>query len=315
MSIAISASLAYDHIMNFPDSFKNHIMPDQLHILNVSFAVDRLERTWGGNSANIAFPIKMLGLEPLIISAVGTDGKDYLEHLQKHNISTEYIKVDDKQLTASAYITTDADDNQITAFFGGPLAKASEININELKDKIKLMIIGPTHKDTMIKHLKEASESKIETVFDPGQQIIAFHKTELRKMIGQSDFLIGNDYEMKLLQDRTEWDMQEILKNVKVAITTLGERGSVVTTKDNEVIEVGSCPVRSCDDPTGAGDSYRSGFFTGYQLGMNWKVCAQMGAVTAAYAVEEYGTQIKFSIKDFCSRYESAFEEKLNWVK
>ncbi|MFH1291687.1 MAG: carbohydrate kinase family protein [bacterium] len=312
MSIAISASLAYDHIMNFPDSFKNHIMPDQLHILNVSFAVDRLERTWGGNSANIAFTAKMLGGDPLIISALGKDGGDYIRHLQKHGLETKYIKEDQDQLTASAYITTDADDNQITAFFGAPLKMAGEIDIRELKNEISLIIIGPTHQGVMEKHLKEASEAGIKTVFDPGQQIIAFGEVELKKMIGQSDFVIGNDYEIKLMQDRTGWNAEEILQNTEVMVTTLGERGSVVSTKDGKIIEVGICSVKSCDDPTGAGDSYRAGFFVGYELGYDWKTCAQMGSVASAYAVEEYGTQVEFTQEEFCERYEKAFSEKLS---
>ncbi|MFH1291765.1 MAG: carbohydrate kinase family protein [bacterium] len=313
MPIAISASLAYDHIMNFPDSFKNHIMPEQLHILNVSFAVDRLERTWGGNSANIAFPIKMLGGNPIIISAVGKkDGQEYIDYLRGHGLETKYIQVDENQLTASAYITTDADDNQITAFFGAPLKLAENIDIRNIKDQISLLIVGPTHSGVMMKHLKEGYEAGIKTVFDPGQQIIAFNKIELRKMIGQCDFVIGNDYEIKLLQQRTEWNSNEILDQVKAMIITLGEKGSIVCAKGEDAVEVGSCPVQSCDDPTGAGDSYRAGFFTGYELGYSWKVCAQMGAVAAAYAVEEYGTQIMFTKEQFCERYKKTFSEEIS---
>lgn len=208
MSIAISASLAYDHIMNFPDSFKNHIMPEQVHILNVCFMVDRLERTWGGVAANIAFSMKMLGAEPLILSALGKDGKDYLKYLEDHGISTKYIKKDKEKLTASAYITTDADDNQITAFFNGPLDLGKEINIKEIKD-IKLALISPNHRDVMIKHLKECAEQEIKAVFDPGQQMTAFSSIELKKMISQAYFVIGNDYEIKLLQEKTGWDAKE----------------------------------------------------------------------------------------------------------
>ena len=314
MSIAISASLAYDHIMNFPDSFKNHIMPEQVHILNVCFMVDRLERTWGGVAANIAFSMKMLGAEPLILSALGKDGKDYLKYLEDHGISTKYIKKDKEKLTASAYITTDADDNQITAFFNGPLDLGKEINIKEIKD-IKLALISPNHRDVMIKHLKECAEQEIKAVFDPGQQMTAFSSIELKKMISQAYFVIGNDYEIKLLQEKTGWDAKEILKNTKVLITTLGGRGSVVSTAEGEIIEIGTCPVKSCDDPTGAGDAYRAGFFTGYELGMDWKTCGQMGATSAAYAVEEYGTQVEFTKDDFCKKYQNAFNEKISLKK
>lgn len=310
MSIAISASLAYDHIMNFPDSFKNHIMPDQIHILNVCFMVDRLDRSWGGVAANIGFFMKKLGSEPLIISALGKDGSDYIKYLKENNLKTNYIKTDKTKLTASAYITTDADDNQITAFFNGPLDLAKEINMRDLPD-VKLALISPTHRDVMIKHLKECMEQEIEAVFDPGQQITAFSKIELRKMISQAKFVIGNDYEIKLLQEKTDWDMKKMLKNTQVVITTLGSRGSIISNRDGEIIEVGTCPVTSSDDPTGAGDAYRAGFFVGYNLRYNWKTCGQIGATVAAYAVEAQGTQIDFAISDFCERYQKAFTEEI----
>ncbi len=314
MPIAISASLAYDHIMNFPDSFKNHIMPEQVHILNVCFMVDRLDKTRGGTAANIGFFIKKLGSEPLIISALGKDGQEYLDYFKKNGINTDYIKQDEEKLTASAYITTDVDDNQITAFFNGPLDLAKEINIRDLKD-INLVLISPTHRDVMIKHLKECQEEEIKAVFDPGQQITAFNSMELKKMISQSHFVIGNDYEIKLLQEKTGWEAKEILQNAEVMITTLGGHGSIISTRSGEIVEVGVCPVKSCDDPTGAGDAYRAGFFTGYELGYNWKTCGQMGATAAAYAVEEYGTQVDFSQSNFCDRYLKAFGEEISLNK
>lgn len=311
MPILISGSLVYDHIMNFPDSFKNHILPDQIHILNVCFMVDRLERSWGGTGGNIAFTMQQLGVSPILVSAVGRDGGEYLEHLRAAGLDTQYIKEDKKQLTASAYITTDADDNQVTAFFGGPLNLAQETEIAGLKEQIDLALISPTSKEVMVKHMLDCGERGIKTVFDPGQQITAFSETELRQMISRAYFVIGNDYEIKLLQERSGWSTKEILENAKVLIITLGERGSVVMTAEGEKIEVGSCPPRSFDDPTGAGDAYRAGFFVGYELGYNWKTCGQMGAVAASYAIEEYGTQVKFSKEDFCARYFETFKEKI----
>ncbi len=310
MAILVSGSLVYDHIMNFPDSFKNHILPDQIHILNVCFMVDRLERSWGGTGGNIAFDIKSLGADPVLVSAVGSDGRDYVNYLARHGLKTEQILVDEKRLTASAYITTDADDNQMTAFYNGPLDIAKDVDVSNIEG-VSLAIISPTHKEVMKKHLKECSEKQIKTVFDPGQQITAFSETELQQMISQSYFIIGNDYEIKLLQERTGWDTKEILKNAKVLITTLGDRGSVVTTSEGEEIEIGTCAPRSFDDPTGAGDAFRAGFFVGYELGYNWKTCGQMGAVMASYAIEIYGTQVEFTKDDFALRYEQAFKEKI----
>lgn len=313
MAILVSGSLVYDHIMNFPDSFKNHIMPEQIHILNVCFMVDKLERSWGGTGGNIAFTMKMLGGEPLLLSVLGKDGRDYLEYMKEFDIKTDYILTDKKLATASAYITTDADDNQITAFFGGPLPQAKNKKIAEhVKEKFNLAIISPTDKEVMVQHLKECKEMGIKAVFDPGQQITAFSDIELKKMISQAEFVIGNDYEIKLLQERTGWSEEEILQNTKFLITTLGEKGSVIKTADGETITAGVCAPHSFDDPTGAGDAYRAGFFVGYEKGESLKVCAQMGSVAASYAIETYGTQEhKFTKEEFCERYEKAFGEKL----
>ena len=313
MAILVSGSLVYDHIMNFPDSFKNHIMPEQIHILNVCFMVDKLERSWGGTAGNIAFTMKMLGGEPLLLSVLGKDGRDYLEFIKEFGIKTDYILSDKKRATASAYITTDADDNEITAVFGGPLAMAKDNNVRDfVKEKFDLAIISPTDKEVMMQHVKECKEMGVKVIFDPGQQMTAFSEIELKKMISQSEFVIGNDYEIKLLQERTGWSEEEILKNTNVLITTLGERGSVVKTSDGETVAVGVCAPLSFDDPTGAGDSYRAGFFIGYEKGLDWKKCAQMGAVAASYAIETYGTQEhKFTKEEFCQRYEKAFGEKI----
>src|SRR3989338_10588318 len=314
MSIIISGSLVYDHIMNFPDSFKNHILPDQIHILNVAFMIDRLEKSWGGTAGNIAHTAKLLGAEPIIISAVGKDGKEYLEHFKEAGITTDFIKTDKTQLTASDYITTDNEDNQITAFYGGPLGLGGDVHVHNIKEAVKIALISPTQKSVMIQHLNESRERGLTVVFDPGQQITAFNELELQKMIGQSDFVVGNDYEIKLLQQRTGWDAREILQNAKVLITTLGEHGSVITTREGETIEAKACIPASFDDPTGAGDAYRAGFFVGYEKGLDLKTCAQIGSVAASYAIETYGTQEhRFTMNEFEDRYQKTYQEKLEW--
>ncbi|TAN33520.1 carbohydrate kinase family protein [Patescibacteria group bacterium] len=310
MPILVSGSLVYDNIMNFPDSFKNHIMPDNIHILNVCFVVDRLERSWGGTAGNIAYTMKLLGAEPLVVSAVGADGSDYLDYLKKNGIDAANIKIDKKQSTASAYITTDADDNQITAFYNGPLANVD--SLEAVKEKFELAIVSPTQKEAMQKHMHECATFGAKAMFDPGQQITAFTGEELQKMLSQAHFVIGNDYEIKLLEERTGWDANEILKNAKVLIVTLGERGSIIKTAEGEEVKVGSCPPLSFDDPTGAGDAYRAGFLVGFERGYNWKMCGQMGAVAASYAIETFGTQAhNFTKKEFCERYKKAFGEEL----
>ncbi len=339
MSILISGSLAYDYIMNFPDSFKNHIMPEQIHILNVCFVVDKLERSWGGTAGNIAFTIKMLGANPMIVSAVGKDAKDYLDHFKRFDIATDHIYQDKTKLSASAYITTDMDDNQVTAFYNGPLeetphlptvipttkeeslaqspidGQGSLVGANLTRDdkKVNLAIISPTDKTVMMKHLHECHERGIPAMFDPGQQITAFTDIELRSMISKSHFVIGNDYEMKLLQDRTSWSAADILKETNILITTLGEKGSIITTQDGEEINVAPCPPQSVDDPTGAGDAFRAGFLVGFENNLPLKTCAQIGSVAASYAIETYGTQEHaFTKEAFCVRYQKTYGEIIN---
>ncbi|MBI5222410.1 MAG: carbohydrate kinase family protein [Candidatus Magasanikbacteria bacterium] len=311
MSILISGSLAYDYVMDFPDSFKNHILPDQIHILNVSFAVDKLNKNLGGCAGNVAYTMKLLGVEPLILGALGKDAADYLKHFKNVGIGTSHIKTVEDKFTASAHITTDKDDNQIIAFYSGAGEDAVGLSVKEMGEEIDLALITPTKKEAMIKHAKECYDRKIPFVFDPSHQLTAFTPQELMLVIGQAKFYIANDYEMKLTQEKTGWDMKELLNHVEVAITTLGERGSVITTKDG-TIEVGICPPRSVDDPTGAGDAYRAGFFSAYVRGLDLKTCGQVGAVAATYAVENYGTQThKFALEEFKERYQQAFGEEV----
>ena len=190
--------------------------------------------------------------------------------------------------------------------FGG------ETSLRDVKEQFDLVLISPTAKEVMIKHLKEASELGKKAVFDPGQQITVFEEIELKKMISQSHFVVGNDYEIKLLKERTGWSLTEILENTKVLITTLGEKGSTIATAEGEVIDIAPCPPRSFDDPTGAGDAYRAGFFMGFEKGLALKTCGQMGSVAASYAIETYGTQEHaFTKQEFCDRYEKTLWEKL----
>lgn len=311
MSILVSGSLAYDYIMDFPDSFKHHILPDQIHILNVCFVVDKLNKNFGGCAGNIAYTMKLLGSEPLILAPLGSDAREYQEHFQKYGISTQYMPVIDNSLTSSAHITTDKDDNQIIAYHNGVADKATELSVSQVQEKVDLALITPTKKEAMIKHAKECYEKKIPFVFDPSHQLTAFTAQELMMIIGQAKFYIANDYEMKLTQEKTGWDMKELLNHVEVVITTLGERGSIISTKEGN-IEVGVCPAESVEDPTGAGDAYRAGFFSAYAQGHDLKTCGQAGAVASTYAIEHYGTQNhQFTVEEFGERYEKAFGEKI----
>lgn len=313
MNILISGSLAYDYIMDFPDSFRNHILPDKVHMINLSFVIPELRKGFGGCAGNMAYNIKLLGGKPLILAPLGEDGADYLKHLKKLKISAAYIPRAENHLTSSAHITTDKDDNQIAAFHVGAGFEADQLSVHKVKEKIKLALIAPTKKEAMIRHSKECAERQIPIVFDPGQQLTALSAQELMLMIGQAQILIANDYEMSLVEKKTGWDMAELLTHTQVVITTLGEKGSVIRTRD-EIFEIKPCPPRSVDDPTGAGDAYRAGFFTAYVKGLNLQTCGQVGSVAATYAVEHYGTQNhRFTWTEFAKRYEEAYGEKLTF--
>jgi adenosine kinase len=311
MSILVSGSIAYDNIMNFPDSFKNHILPEKIHILNVCFVIDKMEKSRGGTAGNIAYNLNLLKADPIVLGIVGKDGDEYLNFFTKVGMSTEYITKDENILTSSAYITTDEADNQITAFFPGPSAKTGDI-AGELKNKVAIALISPTDKQVMIKHAKQCRELNIPFVFDPGQQMTAFSGSELQEMIAGAEFVIGNDYEMHLLREKTGWDNAKILINAKNLITTLGEKGSLITTSTGEEIMISPCAPLNTNDPTGAGDAYRAGFFAGFEKGFSLKVCGQMGSVSASYAIETYGTQdYTYTLAEFTARYEQAYNEKL----
>lgn len=313
MSIFVSGTLAYDYIMDFPDAFRNHIMPDALHILNVCFVVDALKKNYGGTGANIAHTMQLLGGEPVLVGCVGSDGDEYVASLAARRVNTKYIRRIPEILTASAHITTDKEDNQITAFFNGPSARAADIHVTDIHDALALALISPTQKDVMLNHARECQEHNIRVVFDPGQQITAFSAQELMRLVGQSEVIIGNDYEIKLLQQKTGWGMKELLQTVSIVITTLGPKGSIISTKD-ETIEVSPCPPTSVEDPTGAGDAYRAGFFTAFVKGLDLKTCGQVGSVAATYAVERYGTQNHtFTKEEFVARYKECYGTSLAW--
>lgn len=312
MAILVSGSLAYDHIMNFPDSFKNHILPEQIHILNVCFTVEKLQKSWGGTAGNIAFTLQLLGGEPIIVSALGSDGADYLAHFKRLGLDTSYVLTAPDQLTASAYITTDVDDNQITAFYNGPLHLPRDRDLSALRQRVKLALISPTNKNVMITHLRQAKQLGWTTIFDPGQQLPMFSPTELWQLIGATDVIIGNDYEIKLLEERSGWSTLKMLESAHTLVTTLGDQGSVITTRGGATIEVAPCPPASVDDPTGAGDAYRAGFCVGLERGQPLKTCGQIGSVAASYAIETYGTQAHtFTKKEFAERYEKTYRENV----
>lgn len=310
--VIVSGSLAYDRIMDFPGKFSEHIDPSKIHILNVSFLVDNIRKGMGGTAGNIAFNLSLLGVNTGILAAAGGDFAPYREFLHKNEINTDYIKIIHKFDTSLAFGITDSTDNQIWGFYMGSDSLSDQLSVNQISDKIDLGIIAPQNPRAMLKFANEYQKKKIPYIFDPGMQLPWLSGPELLEAFAGAVVLIGNDYEIDIMEKKTN------LKNLhqhfpqKIIVTTLGEKGSIVSHK-HKTVEIKVCDVKNTSDPTGAGDAYRAGFAAGYLHSFPIEVCGRMGATAAAYTVEKYGTTTHFfTINEFKRRYKANYGEVLN---
>ncbi len=308
MQIYVSGSLAYDRIMDFPGRFEDHILPDKIHVLNVSFMVNGLTENFGGTAGNIAYSLSLLGEAPLILSAVGTDFDRYAQWLATCRLSTAGIRRCQDVFTAGAYITTDRSDNQITAFNPGAMQFSSNFKFENVDAEDALAIVGPGNLDDMRQYSRRYKTLGVDYIFDPGQATPALSGEALIEMITGCRILISNDYELELIRKATGMEVRDILTRCPAVITTLGEKGSVVrTTQSEDVIPV--VAVDHAVDPTGAGDAYRGGLIKGLVENKSLVEAARMGAVSASYAVEKQGTQVHvFSLEEFEARFRHVFE-------
>jgi len=310
MSALICGSFAYDTIMVFQDHFKNHILPDKVHILNVAFHVPELRREFGGCAANIAYNLKLLGGRPLPMGTVGKDFTPYAEWLDMHAIPRNHIKQIDSTYTAQAFITTDQDDNQITAFHPGAMDFAHEVTVDEA-DGVTIGMVSPDGRQGMIDHAEQFVEAGIPFIFDPGQAMPLFSGDDFRQFIEQATWVCVNDYESQLLQDRTGWSPHEIAGKVDALIVTLGGKGSHVY-HSNKRIDIPPAPVSAIVDPTGCGDAFRGGLLYGLMNGLDWEKTGRIGALMGAIKIEQHGTQNHtFTADEFRERYQAAFGQPL----
>ncbi len=306
MSALICGSFAYDTIMVFQDQFKNHILPDKVHILNVSFQVPEMRREFGGCAGNIAYNLKLLGGDPLPMGTVGKDFGPYAEWMDRHGISRRYIKVCEDAYTAQAFITTDMDDNQITAFHPGAMNRSHETRVAD-SDGIKLGIVSPDGREGMIQHARQFAEAGIPFIFDPGQGMPLFDGDDLLAFLEQATWITLNDYEAELMQERTEKSLTQLAGYVKGLIVTLGARGSCVYT-DGRVLEIPVVPARAVKDPTGCGDAYRAGLLYGLSSGMDWETTGRIAALMGTVKIEHHGTQNhRFTHDEFSVRFCDSF--------
>ena len=289
MASIICGSLAFDTIMNFEGRFAEQIMPDQLHILNVSFLVPSLRRDFGGCSGNIAYSLKLLGGTPLPMATIGQDGDVYLDRLRKLDISAEFVLTIADAYTAQAMIITDIDNNQINGFHPGAMEQAWRTQVVARND-IKLGIIAPDGRDAMVQHAAQLAAADIPFVFDPGQQLPRFDGAELRTFVQQASWVTVNDYEGKMLSDRTGWDNAEISRNVRGLIVTMGAKGSEVWI-DGQKTHVPAVPAAAVVDPTGCGDAYRGALLFGLENGWSLERCAALGNHLGSIKIAQRGPQ------------------------
>jgi adenosine kinase len=302
MNILVSGSLAYDRIMDFQGRFSDHILPDKIHVLNVSFTVNGLTEKFGGTAGNIAYGLSLLGEKPLVLATIGRDYHSYFDWLTKNNISHDDIRIIKQELTASAYITTDQADNQITGFNPGAMKFVSSFDFSKISSKESIAIVAPGNLEDMMNYSAMYKSKGIDYIFDPGQSLPMWNSSDLIKCIDGSKILISNDYELELVINNTGLDKKKLLQRTNTIITTLGEFGSRVCTLDYE-IDIPAIKPREIVDPTGAGDAYRVGLIKGLVQNMNIKRSAEMGSVCASFAIECYGTQeYHFSLIDFEKR-------------
>ena len=310
MSALICGSYAYDNIMVFHDRFKNHILPDKVHMLNVSFLVPDMRREFGGCAGNIAYNLKLLGGEPLPMATVGTDFAAYAEWMDQCGISRKHIKVIEGSFTGQAFITTDLDDNQITAFHPGAMGFAHEQQVGEAEN-VTLGIVSPDGRDGMIEHARQFEELGIPFIFDPGQGMPMFDGDDLMKFIEQATYVTVNDYEMQLLQDRTGKSPHEIAEQVEALIVTMGGDGSHIYTKAHRH-EIPAARTEQLADPTGCGDAYRAGLLFGLMNDMDWETTGRVASLMGAIKIESHGTQNhRFSRDEFEARFKEAFGRAL----
>ena len=306
MSALICGSLAYDTIMVFQDQFKNHILPDKVHILNVSFLVPRMRREFGGCAGNIAYNLKLLGDDPIPMATVGQDFGPYRKWFSEQGIRLEQVREFPELFTAQAFITTDLDDNQITAFHPGAMMRSHENHVRDVEG-VTFGIVAPDGRDAMLQHASEFKAGGIPFIFDPGQAMPLFDGKEFRHFIEQADYVVVNDYESNLLQERTGWDEKTIAGKVTAYIITQGPRGSLIHTRE-ATHEIPPAHERRITDPTGCGDAYRAGLIFGLMRNYDLPTCGRMASLMGALKIEHPGTQNqRFSYAEFAEQFRQQF--------
>jgi adenosine kinase len=290
MSVLVTGSLAIDHIMVFPDRFRNHILPDRLHVLNVAFHVPSLHRHFGGTAGNIAYYLRLLGEDPIVLAAAGDDFAPYAEWLDRHGVRRDRIRIVEDRHTAQAFITTDLDDNQITAFHPGAMEQAHQARLEDVAEAFRIAIVAPNGKRAMQEYARALKERGIPAVVDPGQQLPVFEPKELLELLDGAAIYIVNDYEWSVTLERSGLDEEALCRRVGAVVVTRGAQGSTVR-QDERKLEIPAVPAERVVDPTGCGDAYRAGLLCGWLRGWPLEQAARLGSLLGSLVVGVSGTQ------------------------
>ncbi|MFN2283605.1 MAG: carbohydrate kinase family protein [Anaerolineae bacterium] len=310
MNIVITGSIAFDYLMSFPGDFMEHVKPDKLNKLSLSFLVDEMRKQYGGCAPNIAFTLALLGEHPVVMGTAGQDFGDYREWLQAHGVDTSGVTIIPDVFTASFFVNTDLNQNQIASFYTGAMAYARELSFHNVTEPVDITIVSPNDPQAMQKYPMECKALGIPYIYDPSQQVVRLDGVALWEGVNGADILIVNDYEYELLKDRTDMSDAAIRAAVKRAvIVTRGEQGSHIWA-DGEEMVVPVVPPQQVLDPTGVGDAYRAGLIKGLALGLPWRICGQIGALAATYVLETHGPQThSYTLAAFGERYKTVFGE------
>jgi adenosine kinase len=307
MKIIVTGSIAYDYLMSFPGSFSEHILPEHMARVSLSFLVDSMEKRRGGCAPNIAYTLALLGERPSLMATAGQDFADYRQWLESIGVDTRLTKIVDHKFTASFFCSTDQHNNQIASFYTGAMADAKDLSFKALDEKPDLVIISPNDPQAMIQYAQECRELGIRFVYDPGQQVARSNGEELRAGIIGANVLICNDYELEVIRQKTGLTEADVLYQSEAVIVTKGEKGSTILTQDHR-IDVPAVPEDKIVDPTGVGDAFRGGLLKGLAIGADWETCGRLGSVAATYALECVGGQShSYTWEQFTSRYEAHF--------
>ena len=314
MKIVVSGSIAYDYLMTFPGRFTDQIIPEKLTRLSVSFLVDDMVRQRGGTAANIAYSLKLLGGDPILFGTVGQDFGDYATWLRQHGIRTDHVVEIPDKFTASFFVSTDEEQNQIANFYPGAMSDCRTISLADqgLTDA-DVVIISPNDPQAMLNYAAECRDLGIPFAYDPSQQTARLSGEDLRNSIPGARWLMVNDYEMAVIEEKTGWSRQTIHQQVGTLIVTEGRAGSLIY-HCGEEFRIPVAPPQKVAEPTGVGDAYRGAFFAAHSAGLPVDMCGRVGAMCATYALEQVGTtNHSFTPQEFALRYQQAFGEELLW--